>query len=156
MNSPLLNYISYAIETKASPDVAWEVFADWKNWRQFSDHYGTLEWVAGQPWEKGSRLRIEMLQPVHFHVEHLIIVSVPGKRVSWVDHALGMQLEQWVYFEPLNDGGTRAHMWAEFSGIAHLVAGQPVRKLLVQFTQTWFDRYAVECDRRAVQATRSA
>jgi len=156
MDSSQLNYISYAVETRANPDMAWDVFADWKNWRKFSDHYGELEWTQGEPWQKGSRLRIEMRHPVHFHVDHVVTVCVPGKRVAWIDHALGTTLEQWVYFEPLNAGGTRVRTWAEFTGIAHLVAGQPVRKLLSQFTQIWYERYSLECDRRAEQAARPA
>jgi len=153
MDRSQLNYISYAIETKASAEMAWDVFTDWRNWREFSENYGVLEWTVGQPWQKGSRLRIEMLRPVHFHVDHVITVCVPAKRVAWIDHALGTTLEQWVYFEPLMARGTRVRTWAEFTGIAHLVAGQPVRKLIAQFIQTWYDRYSLMCDRRAEQAS---
>ncbi len=156
MGSSQLDYISYSIETRASAELAWDVFADWKNWRKFSDHYGVLAWASGEPWQKGSRLRIEMLHPVHFHVDHVITVCVPAKRVAWIDHALGTTLEQWVYFEPLSIGGTRVRTWAEFTGIAHVVAGQPVRKLIFQFTQTWYERYAVECDRRAEEGVQAA
>jgi hypothetical protein len=144
-----VDYVRYAVETKATPETAWEVFANWSLWPRFSDQYGELRWVTGEPWQKGSRLRIEILHPVHLHVEHVITVCVPAKRVAWIDHALGTTLEQWVYFEPLPLGGTRVHTWAEFTGIARLVAGQPVKNLLRQFTEHWYESYREECDRRA-------
>jgi hypothetical protein len=151
-----LNYISYAIETKASPELAWEVYADWTLWPKFSDQYGELRWVSGEPWQKGSRLRVEILRPVHVHVEHVITVCVPAKRVGWIDHAMGITVEQWVYFEPLQPAGTRAHTWAEFTGIVQLIAGQPVKRVIRQFIETWYDNYRAECDRRVEQAARLA
>jgi hypothetical protein len=29
------------------------------------------------------------------------------------------------------------------------VAGRSIKDLLVEFTRTWYDRYAIECDRAA-------
>ena len=147
-----MNYISCAVETKATAHVAWEVFADWRLWPQFSDIYGSIQWVAGEPWKKGSRLQIEVVRPVHAHVDHVILVCEPSKRVAWIDHALGTTLEQWVYFEPMAAGGTRVHTWAEFTGIATVIAGRPLKRLLQDFNQTWYRNYAAECDRRAVLA----
>jgi len=151
-----LNYISYFIETKASPELAWDIFSDLTLWPQFSDQFGQLQWIAGEPWQKGSRLRIEILHPVHIHVDHLITVCVPAKRLGWIDRAIGTTLEQWAYFEPLNGGGTRVHTWGEFTGIARLVAGQPILKVIRHFTEHWYDNYRQECDRRATQMAQMA
>jgi len=150
-----MNLISYAVETKATAAVAWEVFADWTRWPQFSDAYGSIRWVQGEPWKKGSRLYIEILRPVHTRVDHVILVCEPTKRVAWIDHALGTTLEQWVYFEPLAAGGTRVHTWAEFTGIATIIAGRPLKRVLQEFTETWYDNYAAECDRWVVKAARA-
>lgn len=151
-----MNYISYFVETKAGPELAWEVFADWTLWPQFSDQVGELHWEAGEPWQKGSRLRIEILHPVHIHVDHVITVCVPAKRLGWIDHAIGTTVEQWTYFEPLADGGTRVHTWAEFTGIARIIAGQPIKHVIQQFTEKWYDNYRLECDRRAAQTAELA
>jgi hypothetical protein len=129
--------------------MAWDVFADWSLWPRFSDWYGTLRWTQGEPWKKGSRLRIEILKPIHTHVDHVILVCDPGKRVAWIDHALGTTMEQWVFFEPLSNGGTRIHTWAEFTGILTIVAGRPIRRVLQEFTYTWYNNYCAECNRRA-------
>ena len=151
-----MNSVSYSVETKAGPDLAWEVFSDWTLWPQFSDQVGELHWVEGEPWQKGSRLRIEILHPVHIHVDHVITACVPAKRVGWIDHGIGTTLEQWAYFEPLSSGGTRVHTWAEFTGIASVVAGQPIKKLIRHFTETWYENYRRECDRRAAQMAQFA
>jgi hypothetical protein len=152
---PTLDNISYAVETKASPDLAWQVYSDWTLWPKFSDQYGEVIWTSGQPWEKGSRLRIEILRPVHVHVEHVIKVCVPAKRVSWIDHALGTTLEQWAFFEPLINGGTRVHTWAEFTGIAQIIAGRPIKRVIMDFIVSWYDKYRDECDRLAERARSS-
>src|SRR3974390_3290714 len=57
-----LNFIRYNVETRATPAMAWDVFADWTLWPRFSDWYGSLRWTQGEPWKKGSRLRIEILR----------------------------------------------------------------------------------------------
>ena len=149
---PIVDNVSYAVETKASPDLAWQVYSDWTLWPKFSHQYGEVIWTSGQPWEKGSRLRIEILRPVHIHVDHVITVCVPTKRVGWIDHALGTTLEQWVYFEPLSNGGTRVHTWAEFTGIAQIIAGRPIKRVILDFMVGWYENYRDECDRLAERA----
>jgi hypothetical protein len=145
-----VNFVSYAVESKAPVDLAWDIFADWAHWPQFaSGTYGEVRWTSGEPWQAGSRMRIEILRPVHTHVDHVILVCVPMKRVAWIDHALGTTLEQWVYFEQLAAGGTRVHTWAEFTGIATVIAGRPLKRVIQDFIQTWYENYAAECDRRA-------
>jgi hypothetical protein len=143
-----VNSFEYSIETVASPSLAWQIFSNWWLWPKFSDIYGEIRWVEGEPWEPGSRLRIEVVRPVRISVEHLIKSCVPEKRVSWIDRGIGTTIEQWVYFEPLTGGGTRVRTWAEFSGIATVVGGRPIRQLLLNFTHDWYDRYREECDRQ--------
>jgi len=108
--------------------------------------------VGGNAWEPGSRLRIEVVRPVRISVEHVIKACVSEKRVGWIDHGIGTTIEQWVYFEP-RPGGTRVRTWAEFTGIAIVVAGRPIRQLLLNFTHDWYDAFQAECDRQAALPT---
>jgi hypothetical protein len=146
------NVLDYCIVTKASPDLAWRIFTDCDRWSKFSDLYGSLRWIEGKPWQPGSCLLIEVVRPVRAQIEHRITTSVPARRLSWIDHGLGTTIEQWVHFEALPQGGTRVHTWAEFAGIARLIAGRPLRQVLLDFTTNWYENYRTECDQAAQAA----
>jgi hypothetical protein len=85
-------------------------------------------------------------------VQRVILVCVPGKRLAWIDHTLGTTFEQWLYFEPMANGGTRVHTWAEFTGILSVVAGRPLKRVVLEFMETWMGNYRAECDRRVAKA----
>jgi hypothetical protein len=145
-----VNFVSYAVETKADLQLAWDVYADWTLWQGYSSAFGEIRWISGEPLQKGSRLSIEILHPVHTHVQRVILVCVPAKRVAWIDHALGTTFEEWLYFEPMPSGGTRVHTWAEFTGILSVVAGRPLKRVVQEVIETWLNSYRAECDRQAV------
>jgi hypothetical protein len=148
-----VHFVSYSVETRAGQELAWEVFADWTRWRAYCDWIGEIRWTSGEPWVQGSRMEIDMVRPIHAHVSRVLQVCVPAKRLAWIDHVLGTTFEQWIFFEPLADGGTRVHSWAEFTGILSVVAGRPLKRVVQEFFQTWYDNFAAECDRRAGEAT---
>jgi hypothetical protein len=143
-----VHFVSYTVETKAGVDLAWEIFADCTRWSNYSDWLGEVKWISGEPWQKGSRMEVELVHPIHAHVQRAVQVCVPGKRVAWIDHMLGTTFEEWTYFEPIVGGKTRVHTWTEFTGILSVVAGRPLTRVVQEFFQTWYDNYAAECNRR--------
>jgi hypothetical protein len=145
----------YSVITKAPPQLAWEVFSDWKRWPQFSDAYSDIRWTKGEPWQEGSRLTIKATKPLPVTLDHVITMCVPARKVAWIDHALGTTMEQWVFFEPV-PGGTLVRTWAEFTGMIPLLAGRKMKEVLLDFTGTWYNRYAAECDRMAAASATSA
>ena len=82
----------YSVTTKASPALAWLVFSDLHRWNTFANVYGQLRWRDGNPWEPGSLLQIEILRPVNAVIDHVITTCVPGKKVGWIDHAIGVAM----------------------------------------------------------------
>jgi hypothetical protein len=135
--------------TKATPELAWKIFSNWKLWPQFSELYHEIRWTMGEPWQEGSRLSITAAKPLGVTLDHVITLCVPAEKVAWIDHAVGTTMEQWVFFDSQRDGGTRIRTWAEFTGMMPLIAGRRIKDVLLEFTQTWYDRYAKECDRAA-------
>jgi hypothetical protein len=146
----------YSVTTKAPPWQAWEVFSNWKLWPQFSELYSEIRWTTGEPWQEGSRLSIKAATPIGVTLDHVILLCVPGEKVAWIDHALGTTMEQWVFFKTGPDGGTQVRTWAEFTGMIPLIVGRRMKDVLLEFTRTWYDRYAVECDRVAAASSPSA
>ncbi len=146
MDNPMLR-VEYSTLTRADRELAWEVFSDWRLWPRFSDIYQNLRWV-GTPWEVGSRLRIDITEPLPATVDHVIIACCPGESVGWIDHVFGNSMEQWVLFET-TPHGTEIHTWADVTGCMPVIAGRKAGDLLREFFRGWYTRFAAECDRRA-------
>ena len=127
------------------------MFSDWTLWPKFSDYYDQIRWTQGEPWQEGSRLSITIARPARITLDHVITMCEPGEKVAWIDHAIGVTLEQWVFFDRLPEGGTQVRTWAEFTGITAIIAGRRIKDVLLEFTRTWYSRYAAECDRTAAK-----
>jgi hypothetical protein len=139
----------YSVSTKAQPRVCWDIFSDCARWNTFAGIYGNIAWTEGRPWEPGSRLQIEVLRPFHAKIEHAITSCVPGKRVGWIDHAMGAALAQWVTFEGLPQGGCRIHTWGDLVHSGRLIAGRKAEDLITGFTKAWYENFREFCDRIA-------
>jgi hypothetical protein len=137
---------TYSVITKATPAQAWEMFSDWRRWNNFANVYGELRWREGKPWEPGSRLEIEILRPVNIRVDHVITNCIPGQKVGWIDHAMGVAVGQWVTFESRGEGKTRVHTWGDIVHGGVTVAGTHVETLVTSFTETWYENFRKACD----------
>lgn len=143
----MIQKFRYEIVTKATAELAWEVFSNWRRWHTFSNVYGSLEWTQGSPWSEGSRLRIEIIQPVHMFVNHLIIFCDPGRKVGWIDNAFGVVIEQWVTFQEMANGFTRVTVTGEMVGGESInVGGKSAESLVGDFTRNWYDNFRTVCD----------
>lgn len=126
--------------------MAWKIFSDWTRWHEFSDIYRDIRWTKGQPWQAGSRMKIEIRRPLKTTVDHVIISCSPGKHIAWIDHTMGNTMEQWVLFDKLPDGGTRVHTWAEFTGLTNMLDGRPMKELIGEFIHKWYEKFRQVCD----------
>jgi len=141
-----MSRFEYSVVTKASPALAWLVFSDLHRWNNFANVYGELRWVDGAPWEPGSRLKIELLRPVNAVIDHVITTCVPGKKVGWIDHAIGVAMAQWVSFEERPMEGTRVHTWGEIVHSGMTIGGRTVEELVASFTRTWYESFCLTCN----------
>jgi len=137
---------TYSVITKASPALAWEVFSDWRQWNNFANVYGELRWREGTPWEPGSRLEIEILKPVNTGIDHVITNCIPGQKVGWIDHAMGVAMAQWVSFDNLGTKGTRVHTWGDIVHGGVTIGGVRVEQLVTSFVETWYENFRRACD----------
>jgi polyketide cyclase/dehydrase/lipid transport protein len=141
-------HVEYSIVTKASAQIAWDLFCDTSKWNLLPNTYGNVRWIEGEPWTPGSRLAFEVLQFGRVQVEQVITSCQPPRRVGWINHALGVTIEQWVTFDPDPGGGTRVSVWADFAGTAQLF-GRTIDQLMLEFGGRWYERFREECDRLA-------
>jgi hypothetical protein len=145
---------SYEVLVRAKPKLAWEIFSNWRRWHTFANIYGRLEWVKGEPWSVGSRLSIEVVQPFHVIIDHVITHCDPGERVGWIDHAMGVAIDQWVIFQPKNGSGTLVRTHGEIVGAdLMLTADLPLEKFVTDFTRQWYEAYRDVCNQLAEVAS---
>jgi hypothetical protein len=145
--------LEYSVITKADQELVWKVFSDWHRWHEFSDIYRDIRWTKGQPWQTGSRMKIEIGRPVRTTVDHVIIACSPCKHVAWIDHTMGNTMEQWVLFEKMPEGGTRVRTWAEFTGLTTVLDGRPMKELVGDFIRNWYERFRQACDELSERET---
>lgn len=141
---------SHEVQVKASPALAWQIFSDWRRWHTFANIYGKIEWKKGEPWQVGSRLSIEIVQPVHVTIDHVITHCEPAVKVGWIDHAMGVAIEQWVMFEPRNTSGTLVRVAGEIVGSELVLAnGVSLETFVKDFNRKWYQAYAEVCNQLA-------
>lgn len=143
---PEILRLEHTCHTKADCGMAWKIFSDVKRWRRFSDMYRSIEW-QGVPWAQGSRLQIDIVKPVVARQDRVITLCTPPRCVAWINHVLGLSMEQWVLFDPAAGGGTRVSTWLEVTGSDF--HGHSVEKILTRLLEEWFANFCAECDRVA-------
>jgi hypothetical protein len=140
----------YEVVTRATAELAWEVFSNWRRWHTFSNIYGSLEWTQGTPWSEGSRLRIEVIRPVHLFIDHVITYCDPGQKIGWIDNAFGVVVEQWVTFQQTMEGLTRVTLVGEMVGGESInIGGKDAQELVQDFTRSWYENFRTVCDELA-------
>ncbi len=149
----MIRTFQYEVVTRATSKLAWEVFSNWRRWHSFSNVYGSLTWKQGDPWTAGSRLLIEIVQPVHFFIDHVITFCDPARRVGWIDNAFGVAIEQWVTFETLPSSDTKVRLYGEMVGGEDMeIGGRNAFDHIVEFTRSWYENFRTVCDELAPAA----
>jgi hypothetical protein len=138
---------AYEVLVQARPQLAWEIFSNTRRWHTFANVYGRLQWVKGEPWTVGSRLNIEILRPIHLTIDHVITHCDPAEKVGWIDHGLGISIDQWLTFQPLNGTGTRVRLTGEILGPElEITPGVPLDAYVREFTRNWYEAYREVCN----------
>lgn len=137
--------LEHSVFTVADRLLAWNIFADWKNWHRISNRYQSIQWY-GAPWHHGSRLHVEILRPLRAKVDRVIMGCIPAQCVTWINHVLGYTMEQWVQFDAISGGGTKIFTWVEFTGPSALVQGRAVREVMREYLEDWYGCFRDQCD----------
>jgi hypothetical protein len=150
MSSRLSQRIEFTIYTSATPKLCWEVFTDWQNWNSFvPGTYKAIEWTKGEPWAVGSRVQMEMIRPVEFSTECVIIGSSPPSKIGWIHHEMENMVEQWVSFLPDDAGGSDISVWMEINGHTLEIGGRNIIDVIREFKEDWYRGLAKRCEELA-------
>lgn len=121
----MLPRIEYSVTARTSPEQLWEAFCDLTRLLNRGT-YTDATWIEGQPWQVGSRVRYTLEKPLAAVILSVITSVDPPRRVSIINHSLGITADQIVTFYTFPSGTTRVTMMIEFVGQSNELAPQAV------------------------------
>lgn len=134
----MLPRVEYSVTAPTAPEQLWDAFCDLSRLLH-RGIYSDASWTEGPPWQLGSRLRYVMVKPVAAVVSSVVTFVDPAKRVSIINHALGVTADQIVTFTPLPTRMTRVTMTMDFVGQSHVLSPQGVAEALTFVTRDALD-----------------
>jgi len=93
---------------------------------------------------------MEMLRPLKFDTECVIIGSSPPNRIGWIHHEMQNIVQQWISFLPDGHGATNISVWLEIDGKTLEISGRDVIEVMREFKQQWYSRFAKRCNELAL------
>jgi hypothetical protein len=121
----MLPHIEYSVTARTSPEQLWEAFCDLSRLLNRGT-YTDATWIEGQPWQVGSRVRYTLEKPVAAVILSVITAVDPPRRISLINHSLGITADQIVTFYAFPSGTTRVSMVIEFVGESNQLTPQAV------------------------------
>ncbi len=141
--------LEYSLAAKCRPEHIWKKFEQLDQWAWWNRVITQSKWLEGQPWQKGSRFRMELSRPVSMKFEPVVLGCEPPHKVGWVGKARGIRGEHWFSFEPQPDGTTLMKTWEDFSGPSTLFFGNGRKQAVLKMYADWFEALKFEAERIA-------
>lgn len=132
-------------------ETVFAIYADIERWRN-RNLFGDIRWAQGQPWEEGSRLRIETRIPIRSAVDQVVQEFVPRERVVYLSHVFGITCETRVNFTPTIDAQTAIHIRMELVGTVSRALGVAIEPAIARATMGFLAELKRECEFAARQA----
>ncbi len=131
----------------AQPEKVWERFADVDSWPSWIPTFRGAQWVEGEPWTDGARLRMTMgIGPATLGVDVTIVnVDLPLS-IAWTGRRFGVtSLHTWT-FAPSGDG-TLMTSDEVFDGPAPQLFGVTgLRPMISRMTEAWMESLQKEAE----------
>jgi len=134
----MLPRIEYSLTAHAPAEQLWEAFCDLGRLLNRGT-YTDATWIEGKPWQVGSRIRYTLEKPIPAVIQSVITSLEPPRRVSIINHALGITADQIVTFNSFPSGATRVTMSIDFVGESKELAPQGVVDAIQLLTRDALD-----------------
>jgi hypothetical protein len=126
-------------------EIVFDVYADIERWRH-RNLFGDIKWVQGNPWEEGSRLRIETLAPIRTTVDQVVQHFSPKESVSYLSHVLGITIETRIHFTDIPPQQTAIRVGMQLVGTLSRSLGFAIEPAIARSTRGFFEELSKECE----------
>jgi hypothetical protein len=130
-------------------ETAFSIYVDTERWRN-RNLFGEIRWVQGQPWEEGSRLRIETRSPIRSTVDQVVQHFTPNESVSYLSHVIGITCETRVTFTRTSERQTAVNVVMQLVGTPSRVLGFALAPAITKATRGFFEELQKECEATAL------
>jgi hypothetical protein len=139
---------SFHVVVNCPLETVFAVYTDIERWRH-RNLFGEIRWVKGNPWEEGSRLRIETTVPLRTTVDQVVQHFIPNQKVSYLSHVLGLTCETRITFIKVSEQQTAISVAMELVGKVTRSLGFALEPMIFKATKGFFDEFCKDCEATA-------
>ena len=126
-------------------ETVFAVYVDTERWIN-RNQLGDIRWVHGEPWVKGSRLRVETLTPISVSVDQVVQHFEPLRSVTYASEMLGVTCETCVTFTPVSKTQTAINVDVELQGMVSRSLGFALEPAITKATKGFFEELRRDCE----------
>ncbi|MBI2683625.1 MAG: SRPBCC family protein [Acidobacteriales bacterium] len=142
------NHYEYRLEVPGKPAQAFAVLTDWEAWRH-STVWGDIQWIEGEPWQPGSRRRMEALVPFRYSVEQKILHFSAPQTFTAVTHGYGFTNTITFWLQEARQDTTRIEIQLDMAGVTATLFGVAIDQLISRFMEAYVKELRERCVRAA-------
>lgn len=149
--------LEHSVLAECKPEHVWKHFQDITLWPASVPRViGDASWTEGEPWQKGSKFKMKLLQPMPMYARPEIVDCNPASDVHWIAAGSAVTAEQWFRFDSQEDGKTRVSAKQEFSGPMTFMFGETIQKQIAQMYEEWLGVLKQQGEQTALAETAGA
>lgn len=130
--------LEHSTNARCRPEHIWQHFQQIENWpAAVPKVIGNAAWTEGEPWQKGSRFSMKLLQPMPMYAKPEIVEVNAPTSVHWVAPGTAVTAKQWFTFEAQPDGTTQMTARQEFEGPMTFMFGETIQRQIRGMYEEW-------------------
>jgi hypothetical protein len=140
-----MHSFEFQIVLNSPLETVFAVYVDTERWTN-RNQLGDIRWVHGEPWAKGSRLRVKILTPISISVDQVVQHFDPPRRVVYASQMLGVTCETCVTFMPVSTTQTAINIGVELQGMVSRSLGFALEPAITKATKGFFEELRRDCE----------
>ena len=144
----------FQVAVEAPLSTIFSLYSNLEWWRSRSI-FSDVRWVQGEPWEEGSRMRLESRTPVKATVDHVILEFNRGESAVYLSHVLGITCETRVKFIARSTTHTTIQVQMQLLGTVSRMLGFALEPVIEKSTRSFFEDLRRDSEAEARRAAAS-
>jgi ligand-binding SRPBCC domain-containing protein len=136
----------YESVVQCSPEKVWECFRDVSAWKRFNPAISNVRWTKGEPWQPGSHLAMDLVQPRPITVESELVECSAPNFFRLKGKMMGVSADHIFEFAGNSEGATKMRTSQVLTGAATIFISDKMKRAAVEAFAKWFEamRHEIE------------